>query len=1121
MTDARRGERGRRARRRRRGRARRRAAAGLAALALVLSEVLGVAGAARTEARAAEPADSITITQVVTYAPEVGMQHGILHSARYESDGLVVYCADAGVIGPEAGTTLSGRERGGVTLDYILHYGYGGAGYPGNVRGRTGEEAQAITQLAVWWATSSPNGDWEQRPLAQEARAFYEEARSSADAGAPYAGSSWIYGERSDSLQRVVGQTLRTGSLELVKASAVPAVSDGSALYSLAGAEYGVYRDRGCSDLATTMVTGPDGRASADGLAIGTYYVRETTPPAGYALDGAVHEVSVGAGGRAVVSVADVPQVARVGTLVRKVDAETGQALPQGDASLAGAEFTVRHYDGLYDDAASLPAEAARTWVIRTGADGTAALDAAHLVSGDALLTDAEGNAVVPLGTVTVQETRAPEGYLLPGGGGISLQRVEASGTAQVVGTLVEHVARERVARGGVSAPKIDHQLASGTPQGDATLAGAALTVYNRSAGAVTVDGRSVAPGEAALVVTTGDDGVATSAADALPYGTYEIRETTAPRGYLLNEGWSVTFSVQRDGAVADLTGAPVADDVERGGALVRKTDAELGAAQGDATLEGAVIAIESACAGPVVVGGVTYQPGDVVATLATGSDGAAATEEAALPFGTYVAREQAAPTGYLRNEDWSQTFSVERDGQVVEVGPLAEAVMRGGVRVSKLDRELAEGAPQGDATLEGAELTVYNRSAARVMVGGEAFEPGEAVLVLTTDGSGTAASEPDALPYGTYEVRETAAPEGYLADDAWSQTFEVRADGQICDLTDDESAVRDQVARGGVELRKLDRELAAVGADGGGALGSATLAGAVVELTNASAHAVLVGGARFEPGEVVATLVTDADGRASLPADALPYGTYEARETVAPTGYVLNEDWVGVARIDADGAVADLASGDVALTDQVARGDLAFTKAEEGSQRRMAGVAFSLTSLTTGERHVLVTDENGMVDTSASWVAHTLDTNASDAALRDDGTVDDGALRADHGVWFSGGAETGGAPDDALGALPFDTYQLEELPCAANEGHRLVSATLTVSRHDVRLDWGTIDDEILEEPTPDRPAETETPAEPEAPRAEDMPRTGESVSAAAPVALAGLAAVSGSVAWRRRRRRR
>lgn len=96
-------------------------------------------------------------------------------------------------------------------------------------------------------------------------------------------------------------------------------------------------------------------------------------------------------------------------------------------------------------------------------------------------------------------------------------------------------------------------------------------------------------------------------------------------------------------------------------------------------------------------------------------------------------------------------------------------------------------------------------------------------------------------------------------------------------------------------------------------------------------------------------------------------------------------------------------------FTEQVVRGDLALVKVADGIQRRLAGVPFKIASKTTGERHVIVTDGNGQASTAASWNAHTADTNG--------GT-------ADSDVWF-GVSE----PDDAKGALPYDTYTVEELP--------------------------------------------------------------------------------------------
>jgi hypothetical protein len=121
----------------------------------------------------------------------------------------------------------------------------------------------------------------------------------------------------------------------------------------------------------------------------------------------------------------------------------------------------------------------------------------------------------------------------------------------------------------------------------------------------------------------------------------------------------------------------------------------------------------------------------------------------------------------------------------------------------------------------------------------------------------------------------------------------------------------------------------------------------------------------------------------------------------------------------------------------------------------QLAGCAFLLTSETTGESHVLVTDENGMFDSAASWVPHTRGTDGNDAALSAAGSVDDEGLDASRGVWFGAGTKA----DDSLGALPYDTYDLSELPCAANAGHALTERTVTISRDRTDLDIGTVDD--------------------------------------------------------------
>ena len=54
-----------------------------------------------------------------------------------------------------------------------------------------------------------------------------------------------------------------------------------------------------------------------------------------------------------------------------------------------------------------------RTWVMRTDSDGFCYFDSSYVVSGDPFYIGAAGTPTFPLGTVTVQETKAPEGYVL------------------------------------------------------------------------------------------------------------------------------------------------------------------------------------------------------------------------------------------------------------------------------------------------------------------------------------------------------------------------------------------------------------------------------------------------------------------------------------------------------------------------------------------------------------------------------------------------------------------------------------------------------------------------------------------------------------------------------------
>lgn len=180
-----------------------------------------------------------------------------------------------------------------------------------------------------------------------------------------------------------------------------------------------------------------------------------------------------------------------------------------------------------------------------------------------------------------------------------------------------------------------------------------------------------------------------------------------------------------------------------------------------------------------------------------------------------------------------------------------------------------------------------------------------------------------------------------------------------------------------------------------------------------------------------------------------LPLGTVLVEEIQPPTGYLSSDESWEVS-LTSEGTEEHISAwAPLSFEEQVIRGDLAFTKAKSGTMEHLANVPFRITSHTTGEEHVLVTDENGMANTASSWVPHSRNTNAGTSAK--------------DGIWFECDSHGGAAKvDDGLGALPYDTYEIEELPCKENEGTVLAHFTITISRDGTTLDLGTVDNDTI-----------------------------------------------------------
>lgn len=322
------------------------------------------------------------------------------------------------------------------------------------------------------------------------------------------------------------------GKLSIMKKSANPDITDNNPCYSLKGAEYGVYKTeadaKADKNKVNTLIIGKYDNSekyknwsNEIELDAGTYYLKETKNPKGYALNNSVVKVTIKANENSWIGTngefEDSPQSDPVGILLGKIDKETNKNKPQGSASLAGAEFTVKYYKGLYDsDPAKSGQVPARSWVLKTNSNGKAYLNKDYKVSGDDFYYASNGDPTFPIGTVTIQETKAPTGYFI--NNEVFVRKITTSGSVEGVDTYNQPEILEKVIKFDIK--KV--QEGTSTPVSGAVFR---HTLPNGS----TEDLETNGSGE---ITITG-----------LASGTHKIKEIKSPDGYQLNPN-EVVFNV-------------------------------------------------------------------------------------------------------------------------------------------------------------------------------------------------------------------------------------------------------------------------------------------------------------------------------------------------------------------------------------------------------------------------------------------------------------------------------------------------------------------------------------------------------------------------------------------------
>lgn len=641
------------------------------------------------------------------------------------------YCACHEKKGVTVGMTLSARVTTNESIRKCLYYGNGGPKDQGY--------GHTPTSLAI----SVANGHLDSSDTGESSVSIGRNTLTKINAlPSPPASFLAYYASSPDtSFQDVVFWVYSKGSAKLKKTSVCPELTDGNACYSLKNASYEVYSDSACTTKVGTFTTDDSGESNTMELDVGTYYVRETNAPKGYAADAKTHTITVKGDETTTLNVTDVPQKNPMSMLLGKYDGEKSYMeegnLPQGSATLEGAEFTCKFYGGYYDTVQELENETPlRTWIFRTDEKGLIYYSDEYFVGGDALWSDQNGNFVLPLGTVTMQETKAPKGYLI--NDEIILRKIMADGSGEEVHTYKVQAVSEEVIRGDLEIIKV---YQPDDPKQDVLepIEGVEFTITSDTTG------------EEVMKIVTDKDGKATTKSDRSPrggliYDTYTITETKYPEGYTPVRPFQVAIHQEQ----VTLTGIYRQDTLLSSPIQVVKVDAGTGK-----VIPFAGTTFQLLDAQKNVMKMTAYYPSKKELTEFVSDENGQILFPEMLKCGTYYLREIKAPEGYVLNsEEVEFTITDGADWENPVVVKVENQNAMGKVRVLKMDEETGE-------ALEGISFAVIAQEDIVTADGTLRAAKDEVVDEIVTDQDGVAVS--GELFLGKYRLREQNTPDGYI----------------------------------------------------------------------------------------------------------------------------------------------------------------------------------------------------------------------------------------------------------------------------------------------------------------------------------------------------------------------
>lgn len=680
-----------------------------------------------------------------------------------------------------------------------------------------------------------------------------------------------------------------TGSVRFNKESAMPSISDGNSCYSLAGAEISIYSDADCTDLLDTLTTGEDGYTDyysttfREGDSV-TLYFKETKAPKGFLINDEVRSITLDSEDSYTETITDMPGNDPITLLLKK---QTADGHGSGDTRLEGAEYTVKYYDILSDtDPAIAGNEAKYTWIFKTDENGSVRLTDDYLVSGsDGLIAYIAGRFTLPLGTITIQETKAPEGYLL--NDTIYVAQTKLDTNIVVTSNLPtdDNAAQETPYEGTISIQKF---LGGGstvkTSEPDAEF-----EIYLTSAGSY-----DAAPEESRQTITTDANGYAIT--KRLPYGTYTVHQTKGNNKYYFVDDMEITISENNANYHKILEDSPIEFYIK----MVKK-DASTG---NTVNVAGTTFELYDDNGSKISFNIMTSSGMQTIDSFTTDENGCVYTTEKLLK-GNYTLVETKAPDGYVLDSTPVQ-FTVSEDTYTADGGAefilveKSDKAVTGQLTVTKVGEVLDEykgglyvnpdekGFTYREGSLSGAKFEVYaaediytadnqkdtagNRN--------KHYSKGELVttLVTGTDGKATATN----LPLGKYKVVEVEAPDGFV----------LNPDEQVVTLVyvDDKTPVVNEALTFSNDRQKVELSVSKLDSETRKPVAGAEFGlYAAKDIVNADGKVIVSKDTLLEKS------VSGSNGLIQFVKD-YPLGSYYAKEIKAPAGYASNDEVIDFA---------------------------------------------------------------------------------------------------------------------------------------------------------------------------------------------------------------------------------